>query len=124
MAFMYVHQFDVVAITETFLDQTIPDALIVSHGYAVFQRDRNRHGDGILVLKKSSLISIRHCDLESNCEMFWLELLTSRGKVNFVTYYHLPISSVDDLQHLITSVSTATTSHLLLILMSLTLIGT
>ena len=79
MAFVYAHRFDVVAITETFLDETIPDALVAPDGYDVFRRDRSRHGGGVLVLTKSSLISICHRDLESNCEMLWLELLTSRG---------------------------------------------
>ena len=45
-----------------------------------------------------------------------LELLTSRGKLNFVTFYHPPSSSIDDLQHYIAFVSTATTFHLSLIL--------
>ena len=112
---MCAHQFDVVAITETFLDQTIPDTLIVPDGYSVFQQDRNRHGGGILALLKSSLISFRRKDLESDCEMLWMELLTPRGKVNFVTFYHPPGSSVDDLQQFMATISFATTSHLPLI---------
>ena len=38
------------------------------------------------------------------------------GKVNFVTFYHPPSSSIEDLQHFIASVSTTTTSRLPLIL--------
>ena len=41
---MIAHQFDIVAITETFLDSTIHDSHIVPPGYAVFRKDRDRHG--------------------------------------------------------------------------------
>ena len=81
----------------------------------LFCRDRNRYGGGLLVLVKTSLTSSRHRDLESDCEMLWLELLTSGGKVNFVTFYRPPDSSMDSLQQLMTSISFATSSSLPLI---------
>lgn len=90
VAFVCAHQFDAVAITETFLDRTIPDALVVPDGYFVFWQDRNRHGGGILALTKSLLISIHHCNLEPN----WLEPLTSKDKINFVTFYCPPSSMI------------------------------
>ena len=116
IAFICAHLFDVVSVTETFLDQTIPDALVVLDGYTVFHRDRNRHSGGLLVLVKTSLTSSCRRDLESDCEMLWLELLTSGGKVNLVTFYRPPDSSVDSLQQLMTSISFATSSSLPLIL--------
>ena len=116
VTFICAHLFDVVSVTETFLDQTIPDALVVLDGYTVFRRDRNWHGGGLLVLVKTSFISSCRRDLESDCEMLWLELLTSGGKVNFVTFYRPPDSSMDSLQQLMTSRSFATSSNLPLIL--------
>lgn len=112
LAYAYAHQFDVIAVTETFLDQSIPDVLICPNGYTIFKKDRNHHGGGILVLVKSSIVSFHPKDFESDCEMLWIELLTSRGKVNFVTFYHPPGSSVHDLQQFMSSISLAVTSHL------------
>jgi len=37
---------DILAITETFLDSTVHDSHIISSGYAVFRKDRDRYGDG------------------------------------------------------------------------------
>lgn len=39
-----------------------------------------------MVLVKLSIISFYRKDLESDCEMLWIELVTSKGKVNFVTF--------------------------------------
>ena len=64
------HHFDIV---ETFLDSSIPDAHIIPSGYTIFRRDRNRHSGGVLVLIRNSITAVHRKDLESDCEMLWLE---------------------------------------------------
>ena len=54
-AYVLAGDFDVVAITETFLDDSIHDSHIVPPGYTIFSKDRNRHGGGVLLLIRDSL---------------------------------------------------------------------
>jgi len=89
---------DVVAVTETFIDQSISDAVIVPDGYTVCRHDRDPHGGGVLVLIRSLIPLLRRTELEMNCEMLWLDLHTSRGVVSFVVHYRSPGSSVDSLK--------------------------
>ena len=87
IAYLCANQLDVVAITESFLDSSIPDAHIIPSGYTVFRRDCNQHGGGIVVLIRNSITAVRCKHLEGDCEMLWLELHTSRGVINLVIYY-------------------------------------
>ena len=53
------HSYDVVAITETFLDKTITDAMIQIQGYEIIRIDRERKlGGGVLIYIKSYIKSI------------------------------------------------------------------
>jgi len=67
-------QYDIVAITESFLDNTIADSLIVQPSYIGYRLDRKRHGGGIIVLIRDSLRVAHRSDLELDCELIWLEL--------------------------------------------------
>ena len=73
-AYLIAHQFDIVAITETFLDSTIHDSRIVPPGYAVFHKVRDRHGGGVMIFVKACINAVRCCDLETDCELLWIEL--------------------------------------------------
>ena len=57
------HEFDIIAITESFLDDSIPSSLIVPSSYVGHRLDRNRHGGGLLVMVKESLSVKRRHDL-------------------------------------------------------------
>ena len=46
LAFLSVVDADVIAITETFLDDTILSSQLLTSNYAIFRIDRNRHGGG------------------------------------------------------------------------------
>ena len=110
IAYLCTHQFDVVAITESFLDSSIPDVHIIPSGYTVFRRDRNRHGGGIIVLVRNSITAVHRKDLERDCKMLWLELHASRGVVNLVTYYHQPTTITDSLHSLHSAVAAVCSS--------------
>ena len=58
-AFLCANNFDVVAITETFLDSSVPNAHIIPIGYTIFRQDRNRHGGGVLVMVHDSITAVR-----------------------------------------------------------------
>ncbi len=73
-ALLSAHQPDIVAITETFLDEEINDPEIVSNSYTVFRRDRNRHGGGVRALVKDSISATRRADLENSSELIWIEI--------------------------------------------------
>ena len=45
--YVSAHKYDVVAITETFLDASVHDSHIAPPGYSVVRKDRNRHGGGV-----------------------------------------------------------------------------
>ena len=65
---------DIIAVTETFLSDEILNTEIVNGDYSVFGRDRNRHSGGILLLVKSSIPAVRRHDLETTCELLWVEI--------------------------------------------------
>ena len=96
--------------SESFLDSSIPDTHIIPAGYTVFRHDRNRHGGCVLVLIRNSITVIHRKDLESDCEMLWLELHTSRGIINLVTYYRPPTATVDLLKLLHSALATNSNS--------------
>ena len=46
---------DLLILTETWLDCSIPDSLLVSHyGYHIFRKDRSSRGGGVIVLVKKN----------------------------------------------------------------------
>ena len=111
LAFLCAYHFDVVSITETFLDSTVPDAQIISSGYNIFRKDRNRHGGGMLVMVRDSITVVRRYDLEVACEMLWLELYVQKGVIDFLTYYRPPTTSVDSLLALYSALAVVSTSR-------------
>jgi len=50
LAYICAHRFDVVAVTETFLDDSVHDFHVTPPGYAVFRHDRNQHGGDVMIL--------------------------------------------------------------------------
>ena len=100
LAFLSVVNADVVAITETFLDDTIISSQLLTSDYTIFHRDRNRHGRGVMILVRSTIAAVRMLDLETNCEILWLKLLTAPSSFLFGVFYRPPGSPVDILGNL------------------------
>ena len=48
--------FDIVCVVESWLCPDITDTEICIPGFKIFRRDRNRHGDGILIFVKDTLV--------------------------------------------------------------------
>ena len=48
-AYLVAYQIDILAITETFLDDFFHNSSIAPFGFVAFCHDRNRHGGGVLI---------------------------------------------------------------------------
>ena len=83
----------IVAVSETKLSVEFPDSQFFIDGYTfpVFQRDRNKHGGGLIVFTKKDLITKRKKEFEStDLEVIWLELTVSKRKWIIFSVYRPP----------------------------------
>ena len=74
-------QVDLLAVTETWLDDTISDGELCSSGYSIIRTDRNRHGGGVAFMVSNRIpfrprIDIRQGEVES----VWIELFPGSMK--------------------------------------------
>jgi len=60
------HPYDIIAITETFIDPSVDNSEFAPRCYSVFHRDRNCHGGGVMMLVCDH-IPVTHC-----CQEFLL----------------------------------------------------
>ena len=83
---------DVLAVTETWLDSNIPDALVSITGYQKpFRRDRNKRGGGTAIYCADHLPVRRRNDLEdAYSECIWIECLLNNYNFLFAVYYRPP----------------------------------
>ena len=84
--------YDIIALTETFLDETIPDDDIYVHGYSKpYRNDRNRHGGGVCIYVRSTLIVERVLECEfQNIECVWLKVRVKGHAFYFGSVYRPP----------------------------------
>ena len=99
-ALLNTEDLDVVAVTETFLCDEILDSELVDATYAVFRRDRNRKGGGVMLLVRNTIGAVRRHDLETGCEVLWVELSRWHQKTLFGVFYRPPDSQLDILTQL------------------------
>ena len=80
IANLSVHTVNLVAVTETWLNDDIEDNLVSISGYNIFRRDRPyRRGGGVCVYLSEHIHAKRRTDLESdNFECLWLWLRPTR----------------------------------------------
>ncbi len=92
------NKWDVLAITETWLDDTISNIMISLSGFQPPERnDRNRHGGGVMLYISTAIPYARRHDLEqlnSNCESIWIELgISNVNRIIFGLFYRPPNQS-------------------------------
>ena len=80
---VYTNRFDMVAVTETWLNCTVDNAEILGTNYVIHRKDRvetcpNTRGGGLLLAVNSGLNSKRRAELESPCEILVCEISSSR----------------------------------------------
>ena len=110
-ALLVAEYLDVLAVTETFLGDEILDSELVGGDYTIFRRDRNRRGGGVMLYVKNSISAIRRTDLETNCEVLWVELSTGPSKVLLGTFYRPPSSTHEYLTQLEMSLASIPESY-------------
>ena len=89
--FMEKQTFDILALNETRLSDTIPDSLINLPGYDLIRRDRNRSGGGVCAYIRNSINYSRRLDLEIDLlEMLALEIKKPNTKPFLVYCWYPP----------------------------------
>ena len=103
-ALLLVDIFDVVAITETWLDSNFGDHELLMDGFNIFRKDRHiQRGGGVLLAVRNHLPCSRRFDLEVEVEMLALEIcLTHKIRVVVAAFYRSPNSD----RHFFVSVKT------------------
>jgi len=86
------YNFDVICLTETWLDNSIDANSIRLIGYCdPFRLDRNRYGGGVLAYVKNNIYCVRRFDFESpDVEILWLELKTINSRSLHLAVCYLP----------------------------------
>jgi len=91
-------EYDIIALTETWLHNKVDNSDITLDGYQPpFRSDRQGRGGGTLIYVKCTLSVIRCPELETGPnECTWLELLVQGKKLYFGVYYRPPGQSAQD----------------------------
>lgn len=97
-AFLSVHKFNIMGVTESWLDPSIPTEDLLVPGYLPpIRRDRNRHGGGVMVFISDSTPAIHRPDLEHpDCETICIEVQTPVPCLVCICYKP-PTCNVDNL---------------------------
>ena len=99
-----LRHFDVICLTETWLDTRTSDDFLLLKDYKLYRRDRNgdNHG-GICVYVRNTIYSCRRNDIElPDIECVWVEVITHNKKQLIGTFYRPPnsnntvISTIED----------------------------
>ena len=91
---VYSRNFDIVAVTETHLDDSIRLSELFPQKYRVFRRDRNRKGGGVLVAVNENIICNERDILEgNNAELLMIDIHCSRDKSFVFGVFYRPPSS-------------------------------
>ena len=106
-----VHHPDIVCIVETWLSGSISDSELSLPDFQLFRCDRNRHGGGILVYTKSSLL-VLPIPISPDIEFLLLSIKKGHHTFSVGTFYRPP-SSPHDLYILHDTLSALNPSYLL-----------
>ena len=89
---------DIIGLSETRLDKTIPDSVVSIEGYRIYRKDRDCNGGGVAMKVKESLPEPTIKLSSDKLELIALEVSPSdhaRPSV-IVCWYHPPTAGVDD----------------------------
>lgn len=91
---VYSRNFDIIAVTETHLDDSIRSSELFPQKYRVFRRDRNRTGGGVLVAVSENIICNERDILEgNNAELLMIDINYLRDKSFAFGVFYRPPSS-------------------------------
>lgn len=89
--------FDILAINESRLDETVTDNEVYLTGYTIIRKDRNRQGGGVALYIRSAINYTRRTDLEDEeLEFLCTEIRKPKTKPILIgTWYRPPSSSIE-----------------------------
>ncbi len=92
---VYINEFDVIAISETWLKDNVREDALDLAGYQLpLCKNRATRGGGVMLYVRDYIGAIHRPDLESNdTEVLWVELRLKDKKVLFATCYRPPGAS-------------------------------
>ena len=100
--FLHDCPYDIMTLSETWLDNDICHNLVAIEGYTLERKDRNLCGGGIGCYIRENIPHIRRCDLEDdNLELLWIELKPRSYETSFFVgiIYRPPNSSMSFSTH-------------------------
>ena len=87
------NQFDIICVSETWLDSSISDAEVELYGYQLFRNDRNRHGGGVAIYAHNSLPVKKSTNVENfDIECVAVELKLNTKRFIILSCYRPPSS--------------------------------
>ena len=116
------YQYDVVAITESWLTGEFLDSEVNIPGYTMFRKDRgfvrdNVKGGGVLIYVKDCFCAYECDDLNKfKCEAIWINLkLSSKNTVLIGVCYRSPNAVDQEIIELFSAVQTAAKTHAIIL---------
>ncbi len=94
--YIYANNFDVVAVTETWLSGDVENHEILPYGYQVFRRDRGKRGGGVLFAIRSCFGDVQVMDKlndKFNIEVFAIRLTNASGVNVLLSVVYRPPTS-------------------------------
>ena len=96
-----IGKLDVIAITETWLNDSINDLEILPSTFTIHRKDRGGRGGGVLLAVRSNIQCFRRMDLETDCELLWCEVFPVPSYSYFIgVFYRPPNNDLKCLQEL------------------------
>lgn len=112
----------IMALNETWLDNTIDDSELFQQGYTCYRKDRLTRGGGLLLCVRDDVISNRRCDLEVQTqyenEFIVCEVRFNLRKCFIVVFYRPPSSTMvfnKNLKDILVNVTGTGAKHILLL---------
>ena len=111
--------YDIIVLTETHLDSSIPDGEIFPSTYSVFRRDRKlngRYGGGVLIATRDHIKAVPHDTPQNDSEFIFVDLLFSYNrKVTLGVFYRPPNNDPKPLEDLQAALQEFSTNELILL---------
>ena len=99
-------KYDIIAISETHIDDTVSSYNLELPGYSLFRRDRNRDGGGVALYIVDTLVATRRLDLESpDLESIWVEVAYNENKMLVGTCYRPPGMLAEQVENFLDGIS-------------------
>ena len=114
--FVIEHNFDIIGINETWLDESVDDSEISIPGYSIIRKDRNRFGGGVCFYVKDTVQYCVKNDIGNGVESIWLQIKNNKKNVLISTMYRPPSAGSDYYDNIVGEIQRAKdcTNHIIL----------